>query len=325
MQSNRLLLLSIFLASLFFLSNCSDAGAKHDAEATGHWRDQVTRLRMGSRASEEDPIAVRRIELVQDYLENATGVPVKIYQAGDYNSIIQALSTGQIDISSMGAGSYSNVYAQIGEGAEPILVRRDTNGESGYYSTIVVKSDSPYYSIEDLEGVTLAFVDFNSTSGYIYPRWAMRQQGIDPDEFFGKVALAGGHLQAIMALENGQFVATVVAANSGNPQSGYANGTLRRLARRGMIDHEDYRIIWHAGPIPNSPYVIRSDLPQELRDLVKGAIAAMPYDAPEAHSGMARLPGSDYRAVNREFFDSIIAMREEEIKVRRERAIAGLN
>lgn len=308
-----------------FTSACTggDVSATEHAASSGDWRQGIKKLRMGSKASEEDPIAMRRSELIQSYLTDATGLPVKVYQGSDYNGIIQAMASGQIDIATMGAGSYANVHAQIGDDAEPLLVRRDTNGESGYYSTIVVRADSPYQSIHDLKGKSLAYVDFNSTSGYIFPRWSMRQQGIEPDDYFGDVVLAGGHIQSIMALQNGQFEATVVSANGGNPETGFGNGTIARLARRGMIDPDEYRMIWSAGPIPNSPYVVRSALPQELRDLLRGAIAAMPYDAPEAQAGMAQLPGADYRAISDDFFEEIFEMREREISQHRVRATSG--
>lgn len=304
------------------LAACSSEPSAELASDTGDWRDQVKVLKMGSKASEDDAIALRRVTRITELLEEATGIPVKVYQSNDYNGIIQAISAGQIDVSTMGAGSYANVHAQIGEDAVPILVRRDVYGASGYYSTIVVNSDSPFQSIEDLEGETLAYVDFNSTSGYIYPRWAMREEGIEPDTFFDRAAMAGGHIQSVMALSNGQFDATVVAANSGNPEIGFANGTLQRLARRNMIDMEDFRMIWAAGPIPNSPYVMRSDLPQELQDIVRGAIASLPYDSPEAQAEMGRLPGSDYRPVDASFFDLILEMRTTEIRRHRQLAAA---
>lgn len=305
------------------LAACSGKATVPERKHADDWRAEISLLKMGSSASEDEPIALQRIQLVQEYLTDALGLPVKVYQTSDYNGNIQAISSGQIHIVAMGGGSYANVDAQIGDEAEAVLVRRDSMGLSGYYSTIVVKADSPYQKIEDLKGKTLAYVDFNSTSGYIYPRWAMRSEGIEPDSYFAEAAMAGGHIQSVMALSNGQFDATVVLANGGTPEIGFGNGTLKRLARRGIINEDDYRVIWHAGPVPNSPYVMRTDLPPELRDLIKGALAAMPYEAPEAHTGMARLPGNDYKAVNRDFFKDIIDMRLEEISSHRTRAIGG--
>ena len=321
MASTRLTGLGCLAAVM--LSACSGPPEKAERQHPDDWRAEVQSLKFGSSASEDEPIALRRIHIVQEYLTEALDLPVRVYQTSDYNGNIQALSSGQVEFATMGGGSYANVDAQIGEKAEPILVRRDTMGLSGYYSTIVVRADSPYQSIEDLRGETLAYVDFNSTSGYIYPRWAMRNEGIEPETYFAQAAMAGGHIQSVMALSNGQFDATVVLANSGTPEIGFGNGTLKRLHRRGLIDENEYRVIWHAGPVPNSPYVVRTDLPIELRDLIRGALAAMPYDSPEAQASMARLPGSDYKAVSRDFYQDIIDMRLEEISSHRENAIGG--
>ncbi|MEO1322107.1 MAG: phosphate/phosphite/phosphonate ABC transporter substrate-binding protein [Pseudomonadota bacterium] len=315
--------ISIAFLSLSAMSACSGAPEVKDRQHADDWRAEVQRIEMGTTASEDEPISLLRVKVRQDYLADALDMPVKIYQVSDYNGIIQAISSGQIQVATMGGGSYANVDYQIGELAEPILVRRDTMGISGYYSTIVVKSEGPYHKIEDLKGKSLAYVDFNSTSGYIYPRWAMRRQGIEPDSYFADAAMAGGHLQSVMALSNGQFDGTVVSANGGTPEIGFAGGTLKRLTRRGIIDPEDYRTIWYAGPVPNSPFVIRTDLPIELRDFIRGAFAAMPYEQPETFIDLARLPGTDYKAVDRDFYNDIFDMRREEIASHRQRAITG--
>ncbi|HMO42938.1 MAG TPA: PhnD/SsuA/transferrin family substrate-binding protein, partial [Phenylobacterium sp.] len=62
----------------------------------------------------------------------------------------------------------------------------------------------------------MGYTDFNSTSGYLFPRSVMRDQGVDPDTFFGKSSFAGGHTQAVMAPENGQFDATIMQAGGGD-------------------------------------------------------------------------------------------------------------
>ncbi len=260
-----------------------------------------------------------RWELFTSYLEEVTGKPVKVYQSTDYNGTIQAMASGQIDIGSMGAGAYANVHAQIGDLAEPLFTRRDSADRRGYYSSIVVQRDSAYQSIEDLEGARLAFVDFNSTSGYIYPRWAMRQGGINPDTFFGKVGIGGGHLQTTMALANGQYDAVVTLANGGDPEVGFASGSLRRLARRDIINLDDYREIWYAGPLPNSSYIVRTDRSQEFRDLIRGAMLALPYDRPEAFLATGRLPGTSYTVADRSSYQDLFDMRDEEIKEHRRR------
>ena len=68
---------------------------------------------------------------------------MQISEATDYNGVIQALSSGQIDLGTMGGGSYANVDAQIGNRAAPILTVRQAEGVIGYYSALLVRADSP--------------------------------------------------------------------------------------------------------------------------------------------------------------------------------------
>ena len=213
--------LSLFVLGLSACSGDNDTSTDFPED---DWRADVKILKIGHKASESDPMSVARWEFLTKFLADATGLNVKVYQASDYNGVVQAVASGQVDVASLGAGAYANVNAQVGDLVDPILIRRDSEGVSGYYSGLVVRADSPYHSIEDLQGEPIAYVDFNSTSGYIYPRWRMRRQGIEPDTFFSESAMAGGHLQSVMALLNGQFGAIVVSLSGGSPETGYRWG-----------------------------------------------------------------------------------------------------
>ncbi|MDP1875806.1 phosphate/phosphite/phosphonate ABC transporter substrate-binding protein [Phenylobacterium sp.] len=294
------------------------AGCGGEAKTTdGAWQGEMKEVRMAVRGSEDDPMITRRLTAYKTYIGKATGLPVKLYESSDYNGTIQALSSGQVDIATMAGGGYANVDAQIGDLAQPILTVRQAEGDTGYYSGLLVMADSPYRSIQDLKGKTLGYVDFNSTSGYLYPRAVMREQGIDPDTFFGRSSFAGGHTQAVMALDNGQFDATIIQAGGGDPEHGFTTGAHYTMARRGVVELADFRIIWAAGPIPNSAVVVRTDRPQPFIDAVRGAMAALPYDDPEVWRDIGQPDGAAYTAVTREHYAPIIKLRTDDIAARR--------
>ncbi len=295
------------------LAGCSGETKVSD----GTWQSEMREVRMAVRGSEDDPMITRRLTAYKDYLSRATGLPVKLYESSDYNGTIQALSSGQVDIATIAGGGYANVDAQIGELAEPILTVRQAEGDIGYYSGLLVMANSPYRSIQDLKGKTLGYVDFNSTSGYLYPRAVMRAQGIEPDTFFGRSSFAGGHTQAVMALDNGQFDATIINMGGGDPVNGFTTGAHFTMARRGVVDLEDFRIIWTAGPIPNSAVVVRTDRPQPFIDVVRGAMAALPYDDPEVWGDIGQPDGAAFTAVTRNHYAEIIKLRADDIAARR--------
>lgn len=277
----------------------------------------MTEIRMVVRSSEADPDVAVRWETYKAIVAEATNLPVKTFETNSYNGGIQALASGQVDIAQAGASAYANVYAQIGPLVAPAMAVREAEGSMGYYSALMVKADSPYRTIADLKGKSLGYVDLNSTSGYLYPRSAMKADGIDPDTHFGATGFAGGHPQAVMALENGQYDAVIAFVSGGDPDSGFSTGSLYTLARNGMVDLKDFRFVWTAGPMPNSPMIVRTDRPQAIRDAALGAIASIPFDAPEAWTETGQNPGSMFAAVNHDFYKDVVRLRDEELAARR--------
>lgn len=285
--------------------------------ASADWRGQFKELKMAVNGSNDDPQMVRRREVYREHLSKALGIPVRLYESSDYNGVIQAISSGQVDFATIAGGGYANVDAQVGEKVAPLLTPRQAEGETGYYSVLVVRADSPVTSLAGMKGHSLGYVDYNSTSGYLYPRAALRKQGIDPDKYFGKTSFAGGQTQAVMALANGQFDGAILQASGGTPETGFTRGPLRTMARQGLVDIKDFRIIWTAGPIPSEALITRTDRPQALIDLVRGAMGALPYDEPELWPEIGQLDGSAYTAVDRRHYQEIIDLRRDELAHRR--------
>jgi phosphonate transport system substrate-binding protein len=305
------------LCVVLFLSGLSACGSdKPDTELTG-WQKEVGQLRIGATSGEDSSTTLARWTAYQKYLNRITGLKVEVFQAADYNGVIQAMASGQLELAQMGGAAYANAREQMGEKVAPFLALRSAEGSSGYYSALIVKADSPYRTIEDLRGKSLGYVDFNSTSGYLFPRWAMRQQGKNPDTFFGKTAMSGGHTQSVLALANGQFDAIFLIASGGTPETGFTTGSLYTLARKGAVKVSDYRIIWTAGPMPNSPYVIRTDRPQAFQDVTRGAMAALAYEDPQLWVDIGLQEGSDMQPMTAADYQAVVEMRRAEIAERR--------
>jgi phosphonate transport system substrate-binding protein len=301
----------------FSLGMTGCGGGKESTELTG-WRKEVGQIRIGVNPSEDTAVTLSRWNAFKDRLAGITGLKTTIFEATDYNGIIQAMASGQLELAQMGGSAYANARNQMGEKVEPILSNRFAEGMSGYYSTLIVRADSPYKTIDDLRGKTIGYVDFSSTSGYLYPRLKMKQEGKDPDTFFGKSIISGGHSQGVLGLGNGQFDAVFALGSQGTPKTGFTNGSLWTLARNGMIKLSDYRVIWTAGPMMNSPYVIRTDRPQAFQDIVRGALASFPYEDPNCWAEIGLPEGSDMIAVDNSDYAEAIDMRRDEIETRRQ-------
>ena len=204
------------------------------------------------------------------YLSREIGVPVKLRIAGDYAAVIEGQRAEQIHIAYYGPASYARAR-MIGVKTTPFAIEVNKGGVKGYYSVFYVKANSPYQKIEDLKGKSIALVDPNSTSSNNVPRYAMDKMGIKPDEFFGKVVYSGSHVNAVMALSQGTVD---VAANWWNNEN---DSEMIRMADKGMVKREDFRIIYKSDQIVNSPVAYLDSLPADLKKKIEQAF----FDAPK--------------------------------------------
>ncbi len=313
----------LFLAALAGLSvtiaACSPS-APTNYDPKKPWTKTIKELRLGVVGEEKDAVQLQKLQEYEAYLSEELGVPVKSISAADYNGIAQAMSAGQIEMAQGGAANYANMYLEMGDKVRPILTTKEVDGSLGYYSVIVVRADSPYKSIDDLKGKTLAFADVNSTSGYLLPSQLLRQEGKDPTTFFGKTIFAGGHEQAVTAVVKKQVDAAATwSSGIGNESEGYTRGNLRKMVDSKMLNMKDIRVIWKGGPIPNGPLVVRSDLPPDLIEAIIAAHEKLKDAKPDVYAVVSRGQGAGYVRVDHDFYKSVIEMRKAEEAARRAR------
>jgi phosphonate transport system substrate-binding protein len=300
------------------LASCTKQPTASAAASPEDWRQQIKQVRIGITGSERDSQRMADLDDYTAFLSKRIGVPVSFVQASDYSGVVQAIAAKQIEMAITGADAYIAMYEASNGNVEPLVTNSETNGSLGYYSALVVRADSPYHKLADLKGKTIGYPDPNSTSGYLFPRHEMRQMGLDPDTFFGKTLFAGGHPQAVIGVVRGQYDAAFTwVSGIGDPSTGFTRGNLRMMIDSGQLNMKDLRVIKLFGIIPNGPTVIRKDLPQELKDLLRGVLTAMPFEDPKTFNAVTGGDGGGYVAVPHSFYAPIIQWRNEERAARR--------
>ena len=234
------------------------------------WKAKYPELVFASIPDENAAAVTERYTDFVAYLSREIGVPVKLRIAGDYAAVIEGQRAEQIHVAYYGPASYARAR-MIGVKTTPFAIEVNKGGVKGYYSVLFVKANSPYQKIEDLKGKNLALVDPNSTSGNNVPRYAMDKMGIKPEEFFSKVVYSGSHTNALVALNQGTVD---VAANLYNNEN---DSELVRMADKGMLKREDFRIIFKSDQIVNSPIAYLDSLPADLKKKIEQAF----FDAPK--------------------------------------------
>ncbi|MFP4688001.1 MAG: phosphate/phosphite/phosphonate ABC transporter substrate-binding protein, partial [bacterium] len=109
-------------------------------------------------------------------------------------------------------------------------------------------SGSGIDNVSELKDKTIAFVDPDSASGYLFPLAELIQEhGIDPVNDLDKISFLGGHDRVVEAVNNEQFVAGVAYDD----------------ARRLILSEEELDrlpILSRTRPIPSEPTVISARL-----------------------------------------------------------------
>jgi phosphonate transport system substrate-binding protein len=124
--------------------------------------------------------------------------------------------------------------------------------------------------------------------------------GINPDTFFGKLVYTGSHENAVIALGQGTVD---VAANRWNDEQ---ESMLMRMDRKGMAKYSDYRIIFKSDQIVNSPIATLTDMPADLRKLIRDAVFAFADKDPEGFKKMTDGKQQNFAPTSHKDFEPIV-------------------
>ncbi|MBO8142809.1 MAG: phosphate/phosphite/phosphonate ABC transporter substrate-binding protein [Firmicutes bacterium] len=187
-------------------------------------------------------------------LSRELGRPVRGFFSPNYTALVEAMGTGRVDVTFLSAFTY--VLARERHGAQ-VLLTVVRNGNTHYRSQIIVRSDSPIRTLEDLRGRTFAFGDYGSSSGYLYPAAFLKQHGIDPE-------------RDLLAVSLGQHDAVVQAVLMGDADAGatFEDAHILLFSDEYPDIDERLRKLAVTDDIPYDTITARPGLPPELAEAI---------------------------------------------------------
>jgi phosphonate transport system substrate-binding protein len=303
----------VSIAGLAALALVASAAARAES-----WVGKVPVWRVGILGGENEADRLKRYDCLKAKITGRFGVPVELYPAADYAGVMQGLISGNLEAAGLGPAGYAGIWLQDPKAVEPLVTVEQVDGSLGYYAVLYVKADSPFRSLDELKGRSLAYADPNSTSGYLVPRFELKRSGFDPDRHFGRTGFAGGHEQAVVAVLNGQHDAGVTwISGVGDPAEGYSRGNLRRMVDKGALKMSDIRILWQSSLIANGPTVVRSSLPAEVKAGYKDFLLGLAGADEACFQSLLGGEGVGFVPIGHEFYENIIEMRRGEAAARR--------
>jgi len=205
---NKWIRLMVILMPFWFLPACSSALSLSAAAYVN--LDQrvplptpvnsaVVPLRVAVAAVISPQGTVESYTQLLETLQSRLNRPVELVQRRTYLEINDLLEQGQVDVAFVCTSAYIAGHEKFGM---ELLVAPQVNGETVYYSLLLVPNASVANDLADLRGKVFAFTDPISLSGRMYPTYLVRQQGSTPEEFFGRIFFTYSHDQAILAVAN---------------------------------------------------------------------------------------------------------------------------
>ena len=182
----RRLFLGLLLLPLLLLAGMSRA------------TDQPPPLRIGmTPAFLHDQYAL--LAVWRDYLQQNMKRPVEFVQRDSYRETMDLLQQRKLDFAWVCDYPYVLMGAQVKLLAVPV-----NQGKPIYRSYLIVPAkDTRTHSIEDLKGAVFAYADPLSNTGYLAPRFDIKQAGFDPATFFRRTFFTWSHRKAINAVASG--------------------------------------------------------------------------------------------------------------------------
>ncbi|MFN3398550.1 MAG: PhnD/SsuA/transferrin family substrate-binding protein, partial [Sulfurimicrobium sp.] len=125
----------------------------------------------------------------RDYLQQALKRPVEFVQRDRYRETMDLLQQDKLDFAWVCDYPYVSMGDQVRLLAVPV-----NQGKPIYRSYLIVPAkDTHTRSIEDLKGAVFAYADPLSNTGYLAPRFEIKQAGYDPATFFRRTFFTWSH------------------------------------------------------------------------------------------------------------------------------------
>jgi phosphonate transport system substrate-binding protein len=225
-------------------------------------------VRMGFNPAQDATKVLASAKPITDYLESKVrGVEFRASVAQDYRGLIEATRSGQLDFAWLNPSGYVDAKAA---GIADVLLKSVREAGPFYWSAFIVRTDSRFKTLADLQGSTVAWVDPNSAAGFLFPRATLALNGFDPNKFFGKEVFAGGHDAVVLSVLNGSVDVGATFANNTKGTSGSWTQFITDKEQQAKI-----RVLKYSKPIPGDTVSVRTGYNTACRSTVVKVVGAL--------------------------------------------------
>jgi phosphonate transport system substrate-binding protein len=198
-------------------------------------------------------------------LSAATGMPVELVPASSYESVVDAIVSGGVDIAWLGPASYVLAHQRdprIEPFASLIIGTAYFTPAGRHYQALLLARSGVAEDIDGLRGKRVALTDPASTSGSVVPNTEFAAlTGTPLGTFFSSVVYSGSHDKSLDALLDGKVDAAFVSSVR-----------VDDYLSNGRISRDTFNVLWRSAPIYYDPFVFQGSLCPALKERIRSAM-----------------------------------------------------
>lgn len=212
------------------------------------------------------------------HLSAQIGLKISLKVANDYQALTESMRAGVVHVAIYSPMAYARAR-HAGVKIEPFAVETNPDGGKGSHAVVyTLARGAGAVRSDDMRGKSIGLVDPNSIAGYFVPRHMLAAQKLDPDAYLGKQVFTGSHENALTALAQG-----LVDMAVGEWRSDEDSSLARLLGKGGLrnadgspMRRDDFRVLARSEMMSNAPIAYLSDLPDDLKALIRRAMLEAP-------------------------------------------------
>ncbi|MEA2103189.1 MAG: phosphate/phosphite/phosphonate ABC transporter substrate-binding protein [Candidatus Cloacimonadota bacterium] len=234
-------------------------------------------------------------EKLLDYIGEKIGQEVEFVQRDTYGEVNQLLENKKIDFAFVCSGPYVTGKEKFGM---QLLVVPVVNGETVYYSYVIVSKDADYKNFADLKQTNFAFTDPKSNTGCLVPTYELSKLGQYPETFFRSIIYTHSHDNSIEMVARKK----VDAATVDHLIWEYMNATNPKFTSQ-------TKIIRKFGPFGIPPVVVHPDIDKKLKNKVEKILLNM-HKTEEGKKILNKIMIEKFAIVDDEHYESVRQMKK---------------
>ncbi|AOA02492.1 MULTISPECIES: phosphate/phosphite/phosphonate ABC transporter substrate-binding protein [Carnobacterium] len=261
----KLFLVGLGVSLAVTLAACG-GGEKASEKDKAYVPEKLTVQFVPSQAAETLEAKAKPLEKL---LSKELGIPVEVSVSTDYNTIIEAMDSKQVDVGFLPPNAYVLAHEQSGAkvllqaqryGIEQPGGKKTDELVDSYKSMIVVKKGSKIKELKDLKGKKIATQDVTSSAGYVWPAAEMKKAGVDIEKSDITTVQVKGHDQAILSVLNGDVDAAFVFEDARN-----------NVVKDVPTIFDEVEPMYTTAPIPNDTVTVRADMSDDWNTKIQDA------------------------------------------------------